>query len=183
MLGHILTQDSNLNTRCDRSPVLGDTDIPETLEWLEALEAVLEHSGATRCEELLQSLWDRARLRGVPCGALLNTPYCNTIPSIDQPVYPGDLDMERRITGLVRWNALAMVVRANMESSELGGHLSSYASAADLFEVGFNHFFRGNEPDQLQRRTADLVFFQPHSAPGIYARAYLEGRLTGGTPC
>ena len=109
---------------------------------------------------------------------ILNTPYCNTIARQDEPPYPGDLDLGRKITAMVRWNALAMVVRANQLSTELGGHLSSYASGADLFEVGFNHFFRGNGAEGNALRTADLVYFQPHSAPGIYARAFLEGRFT-----
>jgi pyruvate dehydrogenase E1 component len=109
---------------------------------------------------------------------LYNTPYGNTISPSDEPRFPGDLEMERRITAIVRWNALAMVVRANRQSSELGGHLSSYASAAELFEVGFNHFFRGDGLEQAKEKTTDLVFFQPHSAPGVYARAFLEGRLT-----
>jgi pyruvate dehydrogenase E1 component len=109
---------------------------------------------------------------------VLNTPYCNSIPRHEEPAYPGDLELERKITAIVRWNALAMVVHANHQSSELGGHLSSYASGAELFEVGFNHFFHGNDLESDSERTADLVFFQPHSAPGIYARAFLEGRLT-----
>ena len=108
----------------------------------------------------------------------LNTPYCNTIARSEEPAYPGNLEIERRITGIIRWNALAMVVQANKDSSELGGHLASYASAADLFEVGFNHFFKGDAGPLGSNRQADLVLFQPHSAPGIYARAFLEGRLT-----
>jgi pyruvate dehydrogenase E1 component len=155
-----------------------DTDPGETQEWLEAFEDVLELGGADRCEFLLHKLNERARTRGVKCEAPSNTPYCNTIAASEEPAYPGDLELERRITAIVRWNALAMVVRPNREGAELGGHLSSYASAADLFEVGFNHFFRGNRNEHPYERSADLVFFQPHSAPGIYARAFLEGRLT-----
>src|SRR3990167_8497007 len=101
----------------------------------------------------------------------LNTPYINTIAVEDQPAFPGDLAAEERLASLMRWNALAMVVRANQAYGELGGHIASYASAADLFETGFNHFFKAG-------RQGDLVFFQPHSAPGVYARAFLEGRLT-----
>jgi pyruvate dehydrogenase E1 component len=108
---------------------------------------------------------------------VLNTPYCNTIVRADEPAYPGDLELERRITAIMRWNALAMVVRGNQQSSERGGHLASYASVADLFEVGFNHFFRGDEATGTSERRADLIFFQPHSSPGIYARAFLEGRI------
>src|SRR5579862_265121 len=155
-----------------------EEDRLETREWIEALEQVFYSNGAQRCEELLQKVFDRARRLGVNCRALFNTPYANTISPADEPVFPGDLELERRITAIVRWNALAMVVRANRQSSELGGHLSSYASAAELFEVGFNHFFRGDKSDGALERTADLIFFQPHSAPGVYARAFLEGRLT-----
>jgi pyruvate dehydrogenase E1 component len=162
----------------DRPLFVHDTDPEETLEWLQALEQVLHCAGGDRCEELLQKLYERARALGLNCRSLFNTPYINTIAPTNEPVYPGDLGLERRITAIVRWNALAMVVRANRESTELGGHLSSYASAADLFEVGFNHFFRGNTGEPGSQKTADLIFFQPHSAPGIYARAFLEGRLT-----
>ncbi len=106
---------------------------------------------------------------------VLNTPYLNTISLGEQAPFPGNLEIEQRLSALVRWNALAMVVRANQASPELGGHIASYASAADLFEVGFNHFFRagGDAPEAR----GDLVYFQPHSAPGVYARAFLEGRL------
>ena len=144
----------------------------EAHEWLEALDGVLASSGPEGCRELLERLIGHAAVRhGVKVGLGLNTPCCNTISVREQPRYPGDLALERRITAAVRWNALAMVVRANRHSSELGGHLASYASAADLFETGFHHFFRAGEP-------GDLVYFQPHSAPGIYARAFLEGRLS-----
>lgn len=158
------------------SIVPGDTDPQETLEWLESFDIVLEANGAERCRNLLQALATHARRVGLRTSLLLNTPYRNTIDVADQPAYPGNRELEKKIGGIIRWNALAMVIRANRESSELGGHLSSYASAADLFEVGFNHFFRGDVAG-AGPRTADLVFFQPHSAPGIYARAFLEGRL------
>jgi pyruvate dehydrogenase E1 component len=158
--------------------VVSDSDPIETQEWFESLQGVLATAGTQRCEELLFRLREYARFLGIKDDTFVTTPYCNTIPVVDQPAYPGDLDIERRITAIVRWNALAMVVRANRHSTELGGHLSSYASAADLYEVGFNHFFRGSVPNKDSPSTADLVFFQPHSAPGIYARAFLEGRLT-----
>jgi pyruvate dehydrogenase E1 component len=157
--------------------VIFDSDPSETREWLEALDAVANFGGPDRCRQLMATLCARARQLGVKPETLLNTPYRNTIARADQPAYPGDLGLERRITAIVRWNALAMVVRANRDNSALGGHLSSYASAADLFEVGFNHFFRGDRPEVSSTRTADMVFFQPHSAPGVYARAFLEGRL------
>ncbi|MGD0437798.1 MAG: alpha-ketoglutarate dehydrogenase [Bryobacteraceae bacterium] len=153
-------------------------DPAETQEWLEAFDSVLQYRGLGRCDQIMQDLFAHARSRGVEINKLLNTPYGNTIPPASQPNYPGDLGLERKITAIVRWNALAMVVRANKESSELGGHLASYASVADLFEVGLNHFFHGDASGPGAVRQADLVFFQPHSAPGIYARAFLEGRLT-----
>src|SRR6185436_1495391 len=148
-----------------------DVDPLETREWIEALDALIEAEGPERATFLLRRLLQRARARRVPLPQVLATPYVNTIGLDEQPPYEGNLEIEARISSLVRWNALAMVVRANRESAELGGHIASYASAADLFEVGFNHFFRAGA-------ASDLVYFQPHSAPGIYARAYLEGRLT-----
>jgi pyruvate dehydrogenase E1 component len=148
-----------------------DADPLETAEWIEALDALIEAEGKDRATFLLRRLLQHARTRRVPLPQVLATPYVNTIALAEQPPYQGNLDIESRISSLVRWNALAMVVRANRASGELGGHIASYASAADLFEVGFNHFFRAGE-------RGDLVYFQPHSAPGVYARAFLEGRLT-----
>jgi len=148
-----------------------DADPIETREWLDAFDALVETAGRERATFLLRKLLDHARARRVPLPPVLNTPYKNSIALADQPQFPGNLELEQRISSIVRWNALAMVVRANRAHAELGGHIASYASAADLFEVGFNHFFRGG-------RDGDLVYFQPHSAPGVYARAFLEGRLT-----
>ncbi len=148
----------------------GDTDPEETGEWLEAFDALVDAEGAERATFMLRRLLERARRRRVPMPPVLNTPYCNTIALADQPPYPGELEVENRIGAAVRWNALAMVVRANREHPELGGHIATYASIADLFEVGFNHFFRAGQ-------SGDLVFFQPHASPGVYARAFLEGRL------
>ncbi|HEX4764027.1 MAG TPA: pyruvate dehydrogenase (acetyl-transferring), homodimeric type, partial [Usitatibacter sp.] len=148
-----------------------DTDPLETREWIEALDALIQEEGADRATFLLRRLLQHARARRVPLPQVLATPYVNTIGLAEQPPYQGNLEIESRISALVRWNALAMVVRANRSSSELGGHIASYASAADLFEVGFNHFFHAGAQ-------GDLVYFQPHSAPGVYARAFLEGRLT-----
>ena len=147
-----------------------DPDPTETEEWLQALDAVIENEGRDRATFLLRKLFDRARARRVALPPVWSTPYCNTVALADQPQFPGTLETEQRLIALVRWNALAMVVRANQFSTELGGHIASYASVADLFEVGFNHFFRAGQ-------AGDLVFFQPHSAPGVYARAFLEGRL------
>src|SRR3954468_2029137 len=145
-----------------------DADPLETREWLDAFDALVQTAGRERATFLLRKLLDHARARRVPLPPVLNTPYKNSVALADQPQFPGNLELESRISAIVRWNALAMVVRANRAYPELGGHIASYASAADLFEVGFNHFFRAD----------DLVYFQPHSAPGVYARAYLEGRLS-----
>src|SRR5438105_3986923 len=143
----------------------------EPREWLDAFDALVQSEGRERATFLLRRLLDHARARRVPLPPVLNTPYKNSIALAEQPQFPGNLELESRISAIVRWNALALVVRANRASGELGGHIASYASAADLFEVGFNHFFRAGQ-------SGDLVYFQPHSAPGVYARAYLEGRLT-----
>ncbi len=156
---------------------IADADPQETREWLDALDALIASEGAERATFVLKKLMQHARTRRVPLPQVLATPYCNTIALADQPPYPGNLEIEARISALVRWNALAMVVRANRESAELGGHIASYASAADLFEVGFNHFFRASVQTAQGPARGDLVYFQPHSAPGVYARAFLEGRL------
>jgi pyruvate dehydrogenase E1 component len=148
-----------------------DADPVETREWLEAFDALIAAEGRERATFLLRKLLDHARAKRVPLPPVLNTPYKNSIALAHQPQFPGNLELEQRISSIVRWNALAMVVRANRAHAELGGHIASYASAADLFEVGFNHFFRGGPH-------GDLVYFQPHSAPGVYARAFLEGRLS-----
>jgi pyruvate dehydrogenase E1 component len=150
-----------------------DTDPQETAEWGEAFDAVVAYCGPQRARYLLDVLAQRARRHGIGWAPTLSGPYVNTVAVGDQPVFPGDLAIEERLGALMRWNALAMVVRANRAYGELGGHIASYASAADLFEVGFNHFFRARNGDHR----GDLVFFQPHSSPGVYARAFLEGRL------
>ncbi|HEX4215882.1 MAG TPA: alpha-ketoglutarate dehydrogenase [Candidatus Dormibacteraeota bacterium] len=151
-----------------------DSDPEETADWLESLAAVVGESGRERGRFLLSALENRARELGLPAHTPPGSAYQNTIPVERQPPYPGDEVLEHRITSIVRWNALAMVIRANKAFGELGGHIASYASGAEIFEVGFNHFFRGEEAPG----GGDLVFFQPHSAPGVYARAYLEGRLS-----
>jgi pyruvate dehydrogenase E1 component len=149
-----------------------DTDPQESAEWREALQTLLDSAGRERVHQILDQLSALARDPAVGWQPAHGTPYVNTIPAERQPPFPGDLALEERLASLMRWNALAMVVRANQAdlggSAELGGHIASYASAADLFEVGFNHFFHAR----------DLIFYQPHSAPGVYARAFLEGRLT-----
>ncbi|RBP11372.1 pyruvate dehydrogenase E1 component [Roseiarcus fermentans] len=151
-----------------------DADPDETAEWLDAFESVVRASGARRAEWLLSALDRKARDLGVVAETPPFSLYRNSIPLESQPPFPGDLAMEERITAIIRWNALAMVARANRAYGELGGHIASYASAAEIFETGFNHFFRAD----TGRGDGDLVFFQPHSAPGVYARAFLEGRLS-----
>jgi pyruvate dehydrogenase E1 component len=154
-----------------------DDDPQETAEWLEALEGVVESVGHDRAQYLFDRLAQHALSLGVETTRTRVTPYVNSIPLGEQPRYPGNLDLEERLAAAIRWNALAMVVRANKAYGELGGHISSYASAADLFEVGFNHFFRAISSDAAPGAGGDLVYFQPHSSPGIYARAFLEGFL------
>ncbi len=161
-------------TMMPHSPPQADPDPEETREWVEALAAVAEVEGGERAAFLLRRLDEAARDAGVFAGGQPYSAYRNTIPVAQQGPYPGDLAIEERLTSIMRWNALAMVVRANKAYGELGGHVASYASAAEIFEVGFNHFFRARTDEFC----GDLVYFQPHSAPGVYARAYLEGRLT-----
>ena len=151
-----------------------DSDPQESAEWHDALASVLRAAGPQRVRELMDMLAVTARQPAIGWQPMRGTPYVNTIAPDQQPVFPGDLAIEERLASLMRWNALAMVVRANQAYGELGGHIASYASAADLFEVGFNHFFRAGAVAAQD----DLVFYQPHSAPGVYARAFLEGRLT-----
>jgi pyruvate dehydrogenase E1 component len=151
-----------------------DIDAVETSEWLEALDAVVAHDGPDRARHILQRVVERAQHAGTGPIATLNTPYVNTIPPEDEAKLPGDPMIERRLRSIIRWNAMAMVVRANKESSELGGHIASYASVATLYEVGFNHFWHAPTAEHA----GDLVYFQGHSSPGNYARAYLEGRLS-----
>ncbi|MGD8413027.1 MAG: pyruvate dehydrogenase (acetyl-transferring), homodimeric type [Candidatus Latescibacterota bacterium] len=145
----------------------------ENREWLESLDYVYESEGAERVQELLQRLRDRAHSYGVRIDYPGSTPYINTITVSQQPPYPGDRAIERRIKSFIRWNAMAMVVRANRKSSGIGGHISTFGSAATLFEVAFNHFLRGRGDEH----DGDIVYFQGHAAPGVYARAFLEGRL------
>ena len=151
-----------------------DSDPSETQEWRDALLSLAAAEGPVRVRQILDELVRLARTQGIGWQPELNTPYINTIGVEAQPAFPGDLAVEERLASLMRWNALAMVVRANQAYGELGGHIASYASAADLFEMGFNHFFHARN----ETHRGDLVFFQPHSAPGVYARAFLEGRLS-----
>ncbi len=160
-----------LKSKEERQP---DLDPRETSEWLEALDQVIDQAGPDRAAYLLDKLLGRAADFGVSAPQQINTPYVNTIPAHEEVPYPGDGQMERRIKSLIRWNAAAMVVRANKYDPNIGGHLSTYASLATLSEVGFNHFFRA----AIDGQPGDLVYYQGHASPGVYARAFLEGRLT-----
>ncbi|MDE2976525.1 MAG: pyruvate dehydrogenase (acetyl-transferring), homodimeric type, partial [Acidobacteriota bacterium] len=164
--------DSTNRPRADT--VRQDIDPAETAEWLEALEAVMDREGPERAHFLLEALVDQARRSGAYLPYKATTAYLNTIPVRAQEPLPGDAEIEWRIRSIVRWNAMAMVVRANHDYEGLGGHIASFASAATLYDVGFNHFFRAPSEDQ----GGDLVMIQGHSSPGIYARAFLEGRLS-----
>ena len=155
-----------------------DADPAETREWLDALATLVREGGPERARFVLNALQDEARRHALAWQPARQTPYVNTIALHEQAAFPGDLEIEQRLAALMRWNALAMVVRANLRQGELGGHISSYASAADLFEVGFNHFFRARSDTPGAAHGGDLVYVQPHSAPGVYARAFVEGRLT-----
>jgi pyruvate dehydrogenase E1 component len=146
----------------------------ETQEWLESLDYVLQTGGHERVKRLLRQLQIHAQKAGVRLPFTANTPYINTIPAEEEPPYPGSREIERRIRSIIRWNAMAMVVRANRMEEGIGGHISTYASAATLFEVAFNHFLRA----KTKNHEGDIIYFQGHAAPGIYARAFLEGRLT-----
>jgi pyruvate dehydrogenase E1 component len=149
-----------------------DPDPVETQEWVDSLASVVREEGPARASFLLARLAEEARELGIVSNVAAYSAYRNTIPVELQEAYPGDLAIEARLTAIIRWNALAMVMRGHAAYGDLGGHIASYASVAEIFEVGFNHFFRGGDSGE-----ADLVFFQPHSAPGVYARAFLEGRL------
>ena len=156
------------------SQQLPDIDPSETAEWLDSLDSVIDARGRGRARFLLMKLLERSRQLGVGIPAAVSTPYINSIPPELEPWFPGDEYMERRIRAYIRWNAAVMVTRANTRASGIGGHLATYASSAALYEVGFNHFFRGKDDGQ----SGDQVYFQGHAAPGIYARAFLEGRLS-----
>src|SRR5215471_14732990 len=151
-----------------------DLDPQETAEWVESLNQVLDQAGPDRAAFLLDKLTSHARTNGAELPTHLNTPYINTIPPDQEVPYPGDRAMERRIKSLIRWNAMAMVVRQNKYDAGIGGHISTYASLATLLEVGFNHFFHASYGDE----PGDLIYFQGHASPGVYARAFLEGRLS-----
>jgi pyruvate dehydrogenase E1 component len=150
---------------------LPDRDAEETKEWQASLDAVIRHAGPERAVYLLRRVHEYAARSGVPLPGLLSSDYINTIPALSQPAFPGDIAMESRITALNRWNAAAMVTRGSRLG--LGGHIATYASAAWLYEIGFNHFFTGKDRDG----SGDQLYLQGHASPGIYARVFLEGRL------
>ncbi|HEY2029159.1 MAG TPA: pyruvate dehydrogenase (acetyl-transferring), homodimeric type [Myxococcales bacterium] len=155
-------------------PKQEDGDPVETREWIDAIESVIRQEGVERAEFLLERLIGQMRIAGADLPFSANTPYVNTIPPSQQPQRPGDWTLEGRLSAMTRWNAMALVVRANKDSSELGGHVASYASAATLYDIGFNHFWHAPS----ESHGGDLVYIQGHSSPGIYARAFLEGRLS-----
>ena len=152
---------------------LPDSDPGETQEWLDSLDAVIDVHGKSRARFLLSKLLEKARESQVSFPATVSTPYINTIPRESEPWFPGDEYIERRIRAFVRWNAAAMVVRANKHADGIGGHLATFASSASLYEIGFNHFFRGKDDGTA----GDHIYFQGHATPGVYARAFLERRL------
>jgi pyruvate dehydrogenase E1 component len=161
-----------MSDRVDQDDVIAELDAVEIQEWLDSLDYVLQHGGPEHVKRLLQRLQVHAQKAGVDLPFSANTPYINTIPADKQPLFPGSREIERRIKSLVRWNAMAMVVRANRADRDIGGHISTYASAATLYEVALNHFIRGRGAGQR----GDQVYFQGHASPGMYARAFLEGR-------
>ncbi|MDC0937353.1 pyruvate dehydrogenase (acetyl-transferring), homodimeric type, partial [Pirellulales bacterium] len=166
---------ANPDTTQRKSPIPGDIDPAETAEWLESLDYVLESKGPERVRELLAALDETAYRNGVELPFTATTPYINTIPTDRTPPYPGQRELERRIKSFVRWNAMAMVTRANRTPAAPGGHISTFASSATLYEVALNHFIRGRGEGGYG---GDQVYYQGHAAPGMYSRAFLEGRLT-----
>lgn len=166
---------ASVDAKVNHSPIPEDSDPTETAEWLESLDYVLEHKGPDRVKQLLGALEEAAVRNDVELPFTATTPYINTIGRSEQPAYPGDRELERRIKSYVRWNAMAMVTRANRHPAAPGGHISTFASSATLYEVAQNHFFKGRGEDGF---SGDQIYFQGHAAPGMYSRAFLEGRLT-----
>ncbi len=160
-----------MSSEKNKSSFANNLEAVEVNEWIESLEAVIQNYGKDSAKIILEAVEKKAKELRVLYEPLPYSPYRNTIPTEEQGTYPGDIAIEEKITAILRWNALAMVMKSNEKYGEVGGHIASYASCAEIFEVGFNHFFKGGD-------NADLVFYQPHSSPGIYSRAFLEGRLT-----
>ena len=153
----------------DKKKIL-DIDPLETKDWIESLSALIEEKGNDRAHYIIEKLINYSRVSGIKIPFSANTEYINTISLSDQKSYPGDRNIERRIKSIIRWNAMAMVVKANRNNYGIGGHISSFASSATLYEVGFNHFFKGQDINN-----GDLIYIQGHVSPGIYSRAFLEG--------
>jgi len=166
--------EQQINSQIPAAAPTADADPQETAEWLEAWDQILDEDNQQRVTFLLHQLTERARFAGMNIPARFNTPYCNTIPVEEELPYPGNLEIERQIKSIIRWNAMAMVVQQNKKDPGIGGHIATYASLATLMEVGFNHFFRTT----INEEPGDFVYFQGHASPGIYSRAFLEGRLT-----
>ena len=166
----------NHNLKMDTKNISGNENEKnlENQEWIESFEALFKNEGPERVKELIDLLESQAKRFGIKTDYTANTPYINTIPFSEQPVFPGNREIERRIKSIIRWNAMAIVVRANRELSGIGGHISTFASSATLYEVGFNHFFKGRN----DKSGGDIIYFQGHASPGIYSRAFLEGRLS-----
>jgi pyruvate dehydrogenase E1 component len=162
-----------MNLARSSRPIFSEEDL-ENQEWIESLEDIIRNEGPKRATEILEIIQKHAEMKGIQLPVHVQTPYINTIHLNQQPTYPGQLEIERRIENLIRWNAMAMVVRANRQESGIGGHISTFASCSTLYEVGFNHFFHGKN----HKEGGDFIYFQGHAAPGNYARAYLEERLT-----
>src|SRR3954462_13895452 len=160
--------------KADLKPNNTVPDYEEISEWIEAFDQVVAQEGSSVACELVEALVNRARDAGVDVPVQLNTPYQNTIPVDEEEAYPGDRVLERRIKSLVRWNAMAMVHKQNKKDPGIGGHISTYSSLATLLEVGYNHFFHANHGEE----PGDFVYFQGHASPGVYARGYLEGRIS-----
>ncbi len=158
------------------SKFYNDIDRQETQEWLDSIDAIANIDGHDRAEFIIEQLQQRIAQKTGKTVFSANTPYLNTIPKELEPELPGNPELEKKVTAIIRWNAMAMVVKKNRISSDYGGHIASFASSANLYETGFNHFWRA----QSETHGGDLVFFQGHTAPGMYARAYLEGRLSDG---
>jgi pyruvate dehydrogenase E1 component len=171
----ILSAEEEASLASGQIPAPVDIDPAETAEWMSSLEYILKSKGPERVKYLLKKLDTQARAEGVDVPLEVNTPYINTIPPHKQPPYPGNRELERRIKSIIRWNAMAMVTRGNKKHDGIGGHISTFASSATLYEVGFNHFFKGRGESGYD---GDLIYFQGHASPGMYSRAFLEGRLS-----
>ncbi len=163
------------STRVSRAATFSDQLSVDKREWTESLDYIYQEYGEAGGQEILDALQEHVQGRGISLHDVpLNTPYVNTIPPAEEPAYPGDIALEKRIENMIRWNSMAMVLRAQDRGTGVGGHIATYASAATMTEVGFHHFFQKRSDDY----GGDLVLYQPHASPGVYARAFVEGRLS-----